>query len=660
MYLISFLVVFSLLAGVAIAVAPSVGAQARRIRFSVGTLALASVLLALLHASTGPEFYALSDGLTHVLDWLFMAGGVALAALLLFFCRRITAREWYIPVLIVVQTVLMLYAELASEHPEVAHPFYVDSFSVLMALIIAIVGGLICVHAIRYMQDWHAHAVQGEGHGTVQAEDLERQVPERSRRIFFFVLFLFLSAMFGIVFANNLLWLFLFWEITTFSSFWLISYSRTDEAIRNGFRALGFNLIGGVGFAGAIVWLTHGPGLHTWELDQLVAGGSALALIPAALIAVAGLSKSAQMPFSSWLLGAMVAPTPVSALLHSSTMVKAGVFILVKLSPVFHDTFVGLVLSLIGGLTFLVTSLIAVNQRNAKLVLAYSTIANLGLIVMCAGVGTAATMWAAILLILFHAVAKALLFLAVGTTEHLIGSRDIEDMEGLVYRRPTIAAMLLVGMLGMFLAPFGMLLGKYTCFQAFLSMNVMWGDGLMLAAILAFGSAPTLFFWSKWMGKLVAVPRRLQPSELPIPQDEAIALFSLTVLTYIACALFPLADHAFVMPYTDFLTSLGLLPASNLAMPWETITLMSIMLAGLFLMPLAFWLRPPKYTEVSGYLSGANVDGSASYRGAMGAERVVESRGYYLSGFIHEDTMVRVGLFGCGALMLVMLTGAVL
>ncbi|MBK1721074.1 proton-conducting transporter transmembrane domain-containing protein [Thiocystis violacea] len=657
MYLISFLLLFSLLAGLAIAAAPSVGVQARRIRFSVGALALASVVLALLHAHSGPEFYALSEGLAHVLDWLFMLGGLGLAVLLLYFCRRIKGYEWYIPALIVVQTGLMLYAELSSEHPRVEHAFYVDSFSVLMALIIAIVGGLICVHAIRYMHDYHAHAA-----GQHEAGDLDRsqQRPERSRSLFFFMLFLFLAAMFGIVFANNLLWLFFFWEVTTLCSFWLISYSRTDEAIRNGFRALGFNLIGGVSFAAAIVWLTHGPGLRTWELDQLVAGGSALALIPAVLIAVAGLSKSAQMPFSSWLLGAMVAPTPVSALLHSSTMVKAGVFILIKLSPVFHDTFAGLLLSLIGGLTFLVTSLVAVNQRNAKLVLAYSTIANLGLIVMCAGVGTAATMWAAILLILFHAVAKALLFLAVGTTEHLIGSRDIEDMEGLVYRRPAIAAMLLVGMLGMFLAPFGMLLGKYTCFQAFLSMDVMWGDGVLLAVILAFGSAPTLFFWSKWMGKLVAMPRHAQPSEVPIPRDEAIALVALTLLTYVACALFPLADTAFVIPYTDFLASLGLIPASNLAMPWETITLMSLMLAGLFLMPLAFWLRPPHFTEVSGYLSGANVDGSASYRGAMGVERVVESRGYYLSGFIREGTMVRVGLFGCGSLMLVMLMGAVL
>jgi len=644
MYSIGLLILFPLLAGIAIARAPDSRIRAQRVRWSAGAIAVATLLLTLLHLGLGPEFYAIPGWLLWTLDRFFMLAGVALALVLLYFCRRIVAREWYIPVLILLQTGLMLSAELAPVHPAVAHPFYIDSFTLLMALIVGVVGGLICLHAVQYMRDYHAH---------------EHAVADR-QPAFYFVIFLFLAAMFGIVFTNHLTWLFVFWEVTTLCSFWLISYSGTDEAIRNGFRALGLNLIGGVTFAAAIAWLTYGPGLHTWELDRLVAAGSALALIPAALIAVAGLAKSAQLPFSSWLLGAMVAPTPISALLHSSTMVKAGVFLLVKLSPVFHDTVAGLLLSLIGGVTFLVTSLVAVNQRNAKRVLAYSTIANLGLIVMCAGVGTAAAMWAAILLILFHAVAKALLFLAVGTTEHLIGSRDIEDMEGMVYRRPEMAAMLLVGILGMFLAPFGMLLSKYTTFQAFLNMDVMPGDGLMLAAILAFGSAPTLFFWSKWMGKLVAMPRRPQPSTEPIARDEWLALGALTVITYVACALFPLADKVFVIPYTHYLAVLGLIPDARAVIPWETVWLMTLMLGVLFVLPLLFWWRPPRFAEVSGYLSGANVDGSASYRGAMGAERMVESRGYYLTGFFHETTLIRYGGLGTAALIALMIGGAAL
>jgi ech hydrogenase subunit A len=147
--------------------------------------------------------------------------------------------------------------------------------------------------------------------------------------------------------------------------------------------------------------------MHTLALNEMVSSGSGVVLIPVVLICIAGLAKSAQMPFSSWLLGAMVAPTPVSALLHSSTMVKAGVFILIKFAPVLTGTAAGYFIALLGGVTFLTTSLVAVTQSNAKRVLAYSTIANLGLIVMCAAIGTKETVWAAILLTIFHAVAKA-------------------------------------------------------------------------------------------------------------------------------------------------------------------------------------------------------------------------------------------------------------
>lgn len=639
MPLLTLLMTLPLVSGLIVLFVPQAKLRAIIVRAAVAGLGLATLLLAVISFRAEPQYFALADGLAGLLNTGFLLAGIAISLYLLYACRRITKREAYIPVLILVQLGLILFAELGAAHPQVAQPFYVDSFAVLMALIIGLVGGLIILHAVRYMADYHAH---------------DTQVRDR-RPAFFFMLLLFLGAMFGIVFSNQLTWLFLFWEITTLCSFWLIGYDGTEAATRNAFHALGLNLVGGVAFAGAIVWLSVGPGPHTLALDQILASGGTLALLPAALIGIAGLTKSAQLPFSSWLLGAMVAPTSVSALLHSSTMVNAGVFVLIKFAPVYHDTLVGVLISLIGGITFLVTSLVAINQSNAKRVLAYSTIANLGLIVMCAGVGTATTLWAAMLLLLFHAVAKGLLFLGTGTTEHLIGSRNIEDMEGLVYRRPVIAVVMLVGILGMFLAPFGMLLSKYACFQAFLSMEVLPGDGVLLAAILAFGSAPTLFFWSKWMGKLVAMPRRAQPIELPLPRDEAIALLTLTGITFLACVLFPLADWSFVQPYTGYLMANGLIPPEIARIPAENLIIMSLMLAGLFLMPLAFWLWPPRVVAVSGYLSGANITGSASYRGAMGAEREVASRGYYLKGFIQEETLFRAGLIGTGLLLITML-----
>ena len=655
MQLIQFLLAVPLLAAILVAVAPGAGFRGILARFFAVLVAAGSVFLCVQYYKTSPLLFKLGEHDVHLWDKAFTVGSVLLTLLILFFCRKITRKEWYIPVLVVLQTGLLLGAEYASTPPKVEYPFYLDTFSILMALIIGIVGGLICIHAVRYMKDYHKHAPA---------------VPDRQRS-FFFVLFLFLSAMFGIVFSNHLIWLFFFWEVTTVCSFWMISYSGTPEAVRNGFRALGLNLLGGVFFAAGILWLTRGPGLHAWSLSEVIAAGRAAALVPAVLIAIAGLTKSAQLPFSSWLLGAMVAPTPVSALLHSSTMVKAGVFILVKFSPVFHGTVPGLLIALVGGVTFLVSSMVAVNQSNAKLVLAHSTIANLGLIVMCTGLDAAIMLWAAILLILFHALAKALLFLGVGTTEHLIGSRDIEDMGGLVYRRPFLTILIMVGILGMFLAPFGMLISKYTCFKAFLTTPTQHGGGPMLGAvlavggvalacILALGSAPTLFFWSKWLGKLVARPPRPERLKQHVPRDEFVALFGLGLLSYAACALFPLADTAFIQPYTKALVDQGLLTASLEKTPVEAIIVMAVMLAGLALMPLRYALTPPKYVAVSTYLAGANVDGSASYQGAMGAERTVVTHNYYLTSFINGAKLTKVGGLAASAVIVLTLAATAL
>ncbi len=275
------------------------------------------------------------------------------------------------------------------------HNLYIDQLSIIMALVIGIVGSLICLYAVSYMKDYHRHYPR---------------LADR-RGYFFFVLFAFLGAMFGLIFSNNLLYMLFFWEITTLTSFLLIGYTRTPEAVKNSFTALIMNLGGGIAFALAIFILYNTSGII--ELDKLIAAKS-MVLLPVALMCFAGLTKAAQMPFSKWLLGAMVAPTPTSALLHSSTMVKAGVFLLLKLAPVIQGTIVGNSVALIGGTTFLLASLINLSERNVKKVLAYSTIANLGLMVACAGLGSYEAVWVGIMFIVFHAVGKSLLFLVVG------------------------------------------------------------------------------------------------------------------------------------------------------------------------------------------------------------------------------------------------------
>ena len=143
------------------------------------------------------------------------------------------------------------------------------------------------------------------------------------RRYFFSLLYVFLGAMFGLVLSNDLIWMYFFWEITSVISFLLIGYTRTEEAIHNCFRALWMNLLGGCGFAAGIVWA--GMKFNVTDMQSLILNDGAIIVTPVILLSFAALTKSAQLPFSKWLLGAMVAPTPSSALLHSATMVKARV-----------------------------------------------------------------------------------------------------------------------------------------------------------------------------------------------------------------------------------------------------------------------------------------------------------------------------------------------
>jgi len=562
------------------------------------------------------------------IDQIFFGAEMILAIYLLIRCIRIKPGEWYIPLLILAQACIIAYCEFVCDVPEAENTLYIDNFSIIMGLIIGIIGSMICVYALSYMRDYHKH---------------NRELKD-GQRGFFFILFFFLSAMFGIVFTNNLIWIYLFWEITTLASFELIGYPKTEEATRNAYRALGFNSIGGLGFALGILYLVKfaPASIHTIELSELlkpeVAG---LALIPAILISFAGLAKSAQMPFSNWLLGAMVAPTPVSALLHSSTMVKAGVFILVKFATVLHGTLAGGTLALIGGVTFLMTSIMAVTQSNSKRVLAYSTIANLGLVAACAGVGTPETIWAAILLIIFHAVAKGLLFLGVGSIEHKIGSRDIEDMGGLIAARPGLAVAMLVGILGMFLAPFGMLLSKWVTFKAFIDSSPI------LAILLAYGSAPTLFFWAKWMGKLVSIPSGEKRATDKVPADEWWVLSLLAIMTIAACGLFPLISTYAIAPYIEDTTG------RVISLGYSTILMMILMLAIVILLPVAFLRAPRTSKRSSAYLAGANLNGT-SFTGSAGLVQPVQMRNYYLTTFFNEKKIFAASILITIALFIFM------
>ncbi|NTU89468.1 MAG: NADH-quinone oxidoreductase subunit L, partial [Actinobacteria bacterium] len=539
--------------------------------------------------------------------------------------KGVKHKKYLAVVLAVIQVVIVVWYELSIAHGiAVETHVYVDTLSLIMALIVGVIGSGICLYSIGYMRDYvHEH----------------RDRPDNSP-IFFALLFAFLSAMFALVFSNNLMWLFTAWEVTTVCSFALIGYTRTQEAIDNSFRQIAMNLMGGLGFAIALVFIGMQQG--SIELDKLIeigVSGSA-ALVPIALLCFAAITKAAQLPFHSWLLGAMVAPTPTSALLHSSTMVKAGVFLLIKLAPALGFNAPGIMIMLVGGFTFTLCSFMAISQRNAKRVLAYSTIANLGLITACAGVGTPEAIWAAIFLLIFHATAKSLLFLCVGTAEHHIGSRDIEDMDYLFVRMPRLSRFMLLGILLMFIAPFGMLISKWAALQSFIDSG-----NLVLVFLLAFGSAATFFFWAKWIGKLSAYAANKEDIEGTVHTSEWVAISAMAVLAIGGCFLFPVISSQIVVPYLEAIPAWGTAiscaatssTSSFTALSQDNLWLVAIISVFVVLILIAL---PSKMAQkhVPIYLSGVAMDDDdRTFRNSFSKPQEATQSNWYLEGMFGED-----------------------
>ena len=541
-------------------------------------------------------------------------------------------------VLAVVQLIGSLVFELNFAHGiEVATPLYYDQLTLLMVFIIGVIGSAICVYALGYMEDFQAHEPEGA---------LDR------RPTFFALMFVFLSAMYVIVFADHMTWLFTGWEVTTLCSFLLIAYTRTEEAIRNAFRQIIMNLLGGISFLiGLFVCvLTMG----TLSLAEFLAMGQLvpqIAVLAVTAFAFAGITKAAQMPFHTWLLGAMVAPTPTSALLHSSTMVKAGVFLLVKLAPVLAVCPIpGGMLMFVGGLTFLVCSALAITQSNAKRVLAYSTIANLGLITACAGVGTPEAVWAATFLILFHAIAKSLLFLCVGTAEHHIGSRDIEDMDLLFDRMPSLARFMMLGIMTMFIAPFGMLIAKWATLQAFTEAG-----NVILVLLLAFGSAVTFMFWAKWMGKLAGIAGQSRNVELSVHTSEWIPIMLMAVLIALGCVGLPLISLNLVEPYLYVVYGSLSFPISfdNLIIAGVAVILMIIVIfAG---------LGHSTARKVDVYLAGVSVDNNnRTFKNSLSGITQATARNWYMKDWLGEQRLDIFGTVACSVFIIALYVFAAL
>jgi ech hydrogenase subunit A len=586
-------------------------------------LAAASVVL----MAAGPISY--SPGPILGLSWDIVVSVLDFALLGVILFYGFKHDNLLIKIFCVLQMFGLLILELFwVDHSAHVPAFHVDQLAAVMVLIISIVGSLICVFALPYMKEHEEH--------------LHLETSRQPQ--FFLFLVLFLGAMNGLVMANNILWLYFFFEVTTLCSFMLIGHDGTEIAVKNAVRALWMNSAGGLAFVLGMMFTYASVG--TLDIQAILASGGAGAglLVGMGLICFAGFTKAAQVPFQSWLLGAMVAPTPVSALLHSSTMVKAGVYVVLRMAPAYAGSFVSDGVALCGAFTFLACAALAIGQSNGKKILAYSTISNLGLIIACAGINTPAATAAAIFLIIFHAVSKALLFLCVGTIEQRIGSRDIEDMRGLAARMPQTAWITITGILTMLLPPFGVLMAKWLAIESA-------SGQLVVVTMMALGSALTVVYWARWAGTLLAAPGGERPAPEALP-----ALIRLPLLALVAGAVL----LSVAAPQVYDLAIAPMLP--GMPSPIEAFylyPLFAVLGVGLLLALRA--ARRSRATAYSApYMAGSNLGMAAdgTWNGPMNQPVKVEAGNYYLPGLFGEERLTTFVNVAAAALIVLMIGGA--
>lgn len=403
--------------------------------------------------------------------------------------------------------------------------WFLDGLSLTFALLITGIGTLIVLYSGGYLK---GHVQQG--------------------RFFSFIL-MFMGSMLGVVVSDSFLMLFVFWELTSITSFLLIGFDHGREASRRAaLQALVVTGGGGLLLLAGLIFIWNITGLT--QLSLLLHSGDILRESPfyaAALFLVLGgaFTKSAQFPFHFWLPNAMEAPTPVSAYLHSATMVKAGVYLLMRLNPVMGETPAWeILLPFFGGITLLVGAVLAIRQTDLKLMLAYTTVASLGLLVMLTGFGSPYAVEAAVLYLVAHSLFKGALFMVAGIIDHEAGTRDVTKLGGLRSAMPiTFVAALFAAISMAGLPPFFGFLAKEEIYAALagpdprailFTLVAIIGNALMFVIGFAVALKP-------FLGAKVETPKHTHQGPI------LLWLGPLTLsLIGLAAALFSPVAHAYV------------------------------------------------------------------------------------------------------------------
>ncbi|MHB8171371.1 MAG: Na+/H+ antiporter subunit A [Thermincolia bacterium] len=501
---------------------------------------------------------------------------------------------------------------------------FVDGLSLLFALLITGIGSLVVLYSVFYLDK------------------------KESLGNFYVYLLMFMGAMLGIVLSDNLIVMYVFWELTSLSSFLLIGFwYQRERSVYGAQKSLLITVAGGFAMLAGIVLLYVITG--TFSIRELIEKAdmilaSELYLPTLILILLGAFTKSAQFPFHVWLPDAMEAPTPVSAYLHSATMVKAGIYLVARMTPVLAGTPIWLIMVTGAGIVTLCWgAFIAIRQTDLKAILAFSTVSQLGLIMTLLGIGTDLAVVAAMFHLFNHSAFKGCLFMVAGIVDHESGTRDIRKLGGLAALMPISATMAFIGTFAMAgIPPFNGFLSKEMFFEATWKVGTLDYDFLswlgsvfpvlaVLGSIFTFVYSMMLFFKIfRGSAKMNLLPKK--PHEAPVGM-----LISPGILAAIAVlvGLFPsLVAGSIVAPAAEAVT---LVPQEVKISHWHGFTpplLMTLAVVGvgtLIYWKLSEWLKV--YTALPGSLSINGLYDRITHQLPVTSEKIT---GWYMTGRLRD------------------------
>jgi hydrogenase-4 component D len=397
-----------------------------------------------------------------------------------------------------------------------------DPLGSILLIVVTMIGLLTIVYSTRYL---------GAG-------NREHPVPDSEHPRYYFWLLLFLASMVGVAVSPNFLQLFMFWELTTVCSWALISYYRNEASLAAGFKALVVTQVGGAFFLVAILLLFARTG--SFDFAALALLPDRLRLWVFVLLLVAAWAKAAQVPFHTWLPDAMAAPTPISAYLHAAAMVKAGVFLMARSASAgwVMPAEVGMLMGAMALLTLLVALTYYFIQDDLKRLLAYSTIAHLGYVLLgisLGALGSTVGFRGGVLHIICHGFSKATLFFSVGAIACVTGSRSISALGGLAKTMPLTATAFFVGVLAVTgVPPFGCFWSKFMILSGAIQLGGAIGTVLLVLVLL---ESLIAFAWMVYVGQKVFFGERTPVA--CVNSDPPAAMSGVLVALMIGCLLAP-------------------------------------------------------------------------------------------------------------------------